>query len=108
MANGEEEEQEAKETSIWSMEEKKNKEGKGEKHLEKENIWSSEEKKNGDGKGAKYLEKENVWRKKIFGEGKYLEKENFWRRKIAYLIIVTDATDAVSVNFSGQCKFLQI
>ena len=26
----------------------------------------------------------------------------------AYLIIVTDATDAVSVNFSGRCKFLQI
>ena len=25
-----------------------------------------------------------------------------------YLIIVTDATDAVSVNFSGRCKFLQI
>ena len=25
-----------------------------------------------------------------------------------YLIIVTDAADAVSVNFSGQCKFLQI
>ena len=27
---------------------------------------------------------------------------------IAYLIIVTDATDAVSVNFFGRCKFLQI
>ena len=26
----------------------------------------------------------------------------------AYLIIVTDAADAVSVNFSGRCKFLQI
>ena len=26
----------------------------------------------------------------------------------AYLIIVTDATDAVSVNFSGRCKFLLI
>ena len=25
-----------------------------------------------------------------------------------YLIIVTDAADAVSVNFSGWCKFLQI
>ena len=25
-----------------------------------------------------------------------------------YLIIVTDATDAVSVNFSGRCKFLLI
>ena len=25
-----------------------------------------------------------------------------------YLIIVTDATDAVSVNFSGRCNFLQI
>ena len=29
-------------------------------------------------------------------------------RKTAYLIIVTDATDAVSVNFFGRCKFLQI
>ena len=26
----------------------------------------------------------------------------------AYLIIVADAADAVSVNFSGRCKFLQI
>ena len=26
----------------------------------------------------------------------------------AYLIIVTDATDGVSVNFFGRCKFLQI
>ena len=26
----------------------------------------------------------------------------------SYLIIVTDATDAVSVNFSGRCKFLLI
>ena len=26
----------------------------------------------------------------------------------AYLIIVTDATDGVSVNFLGRCKFLQI
>ena len=27
---------------------------------------------------------------------------------ITYLIIVTDATDGVSVNFFGRCKFLQI
>ena len=27
---------------------------------------------------------------------------------LAYLIIVTDAADAVSVNFFGRCKFLQI
>ena len=27
---------------------------------------------------------------------------------VPYLIIVTDATDAVSVNFSGRCKFLLI
>ena len=27
---------------------------------------------------------------------------------MTYLIIVTDAADAVSVNFSGRCKFLQI
>ena len=26
----------------------------------------------------------------------------------SYLIIVTDAIDAVSVNFSGRCKFLLI
>ena len=30
------------------------------------------------------------------------------RKGLAYLIIVTDAADAVSVNFSGRCKFLQI
>ena len=28
--------------------------------------------------------------------------------EMAYLIIVADAADAVSVNFSGRCKFLQI
>ena len=27
---------------------------------------------------------------------------------IAYQIIVADAADAISVNFSGRCKFLQI
>ena len=55
-------------------EEKKKREGKGEKHLEKENILFVEEKKNRAGKGGKYLEKE-----KKNGEGKggkYLEKEN--------------------------------
>ena len=30
------------------------------------------------------------------------------RLSITYLIIVADAADAVSVNFSGRCKFLQI
>ena len=30
------------------------------------------------------------------------------RHFCAYLIIVADAADAVSVNFSGRCKFLQI
>ena len=39
-------------------EEKKKREGKGEKHLEKENILFVEEKKNRAGKGGKYLEKE--------------------------------------------------
>ena len=29
-------------------------------------------------------------------------------KHFAYLIIVADAADAVSVNFSGRCKFLQI
>ena len=55
-------------------EEKKKREGKGEKHLEKENILFVEEKKNRAGKRGKYLEKE-----KKNGEGKggkYLEKEN--------------------------------
>ena len=35
-----------------------------------------------------------------------------WSKSInnddAYQIIVADAADAVSVNFSGRCKFLQI
>ena len=35
---------------------------------------------------------------------KYLRTE----RVKAYQIIVADAADAVSVNFSGRCKFLQI
>ena len=35
------------------------------------------------------------------------ENDNFLK-SAAYLIIVTDATDAVSVNFSGRCKFLLI
>ena len=30
----------------------------------------------------------------------------FWKRR-PYLIIVADAADAVSVNFSGRCKFFQ-
>ena len=46
-------------------EEKKKREGKGEKHLEKENILFVEEKKNRAGKRGKYLEKE-----KKNGEGK--------------------------------------
>ena len=46
---------------------------------------------------------------------KDLRVESFYQTKarsklnaFAYLIIVTDATDAVSVNFFGRCKFLQI
>ena len=36
-------------------------------------------------------------------------KDRFTRDELGpYLIIVTDATDAVSVNFSGLCKFLLI
>ena len=31
-----------------------------------------------------------------------------WYCMVSYLIIVADAADAVSVNFSGRCKFLQI
>ena len=29
-------------------------------------------------------------------------------KKKSYLIIVADAADAVSINFLGRCKFLQI
>ena len=34
------------------------------------------------------------------------ENNQLW--SLPYLIIVADAADAVSVNFSGRCKFLQI
>ena len=37
----------------------------------------------------------------------FLRKEGLLCIK-SYLIIVADATDAVSVTFSGRCKFLQI
>ena len=40
----------------------KNGEGKGGKHLEKENVWSMEEKKNRVGKGG------IIWRWKINGD----------------------------------------
>ena len=42
--------------------------------------------------------------------GQSLDGEEYDREEdeSTYLIIVTDATDAVSVNFSGRCKFLQI
>ena len=59
-----------------------------------------------------YKSKQN----KAKGRAKYEVKEEgrragdrivgMWRR--AYQIIVADAADAVSVNFSGRCKFLQI
>ena len=46
---------------------------------------------------------------KIFrGKGKNPQSTATVGETRAYLIIVTDATDAVSVNFSGRCKFLQI
>ena len=66
---------------IFFAVEKKNREGKGGKYLEKENILSEEEKKTGEGKGGKYLEKENIWslEEKKNGEGKggnILEMEN--------------------------------
>ena len=56
-------------------EEKKKREGKGEKHLEKENIFCG-----GEGEGGKYFEKENILfveeKKNRAGKrGKYLEKE---------------------------------
>ena len=34
--------------------------------------------------------------------------QNQYKYKYTYQIIVADAADAVSVNFSGRCKFLQI
>ena len=40
-------------------------------------------------------------------EGKEAKTEESDDEK-AYQIIVADAADAVSVNFSGGCKFLQI
>ena len=40
---------------MWSVEEKRNKEGKN--YLKKENIWPVEEKKN---RGGKYFKKENI------------------------------------------------
>ena len=43
---------------VWSMEEKKNRKGKGGKYLEKENIWSAEEQR---------MEKEE---QEIFGQGR--------------------------------------
>ena len=107
MANGEEEEQEGKETNIWTKKifvprrRKRTKKEKEEniwkkkmfgpqrrKRTEKEkeeNIWSSEEEKYGDGKGAKYLEKENIYRRKTFGPRRRLrmekEKEEINRKR---------------------------
>ena len=53
------------------------------------------------------LRKEGEARKKVKeGEG-VVEGEAILIRR-AYQIIVADAADAVSVKFSGQCKFLQI
>ena len=42
---------------IFFVEERKNREGKGEKYLEKEKIFLVEERKNREGNGGKYLEK---------------------------------------------------
>ena len=38
----------------------------------------------------------------------FLRPQEFDPYIYAYLIIVADAADAVSVNFSSRCKFLQI
>ena len=46
------------EGKYWSTEEKKNKEGKGEKYLKRGKKWSTVEKKNGEGKGGNHFEKE--------------------------------------------------
>ena len=40
-----------REENIWSIEEKRKREGRGGKYLEKEHIWSVEEMKYGEGKG---------------------------------------------------------
>ena len=36
------------------------------------------------------------------------EEQQYTSKAQSYQIIVADAADAVSVNFSGRCKFLQI
>ena len=43
-----------------------------------------------------------------FIKSQVLEKVAKLETEGTYLIIVTDATDGVSVNFFGRCKFLQI
>ena len=45
------------------------------------------------------------------GQEENLSKSDKWGKTrwwFSYQIIVADAADAVSVNFSGRCKFLQI
>ena len=46
--------------------------------------------------------------KKAFKATKVRNELKLKNLPISYLIIVTDATDAVSVNFFGRCKFSQI
>ena len=48
------------------------------------------------------------WTKDIVSNSEQVPKTNLQSIPYPYLIIVTDAADAVSVNFSGRCKFLQI
>ena len=49
--------------------------------LFEENIWSAEEKKKREGKRGKYLEKENICTQRRRRTEKK-KKENIWKRKI--------------------------
>ena len=59
--------------------------------MEKENSFFVEEKKNGEGKGGKHLEKEKIFlrRSKIKKE----KEEHFWRRKIVFLLLSKRKTE---------------
>ena len=59
--------------------------------MEKENSFFVEEKKNGEGKGGNHLEKEKIFlrRSKIEKE----KEEHFWRRKIVFLLLSKRKTE---------------
>ena len=54
-----------------------------------ENIWSVEKKKNGEGKGEEYLETENIWsaeKRKEKGEGKEQSKSHHHQTKMTWFL----------------------